>query len=230
MAPSFYRTADLVEESVIPPETGVIVSSAAKEAAPSATDSNSLFHTATELVGDNQLVDGISVRSPLYLTSFFNSIRNSLSSLVNDTCDSIDNASRKYYKEERRLTTTIASLHSDPREELLPGFTYTAVAAMSGSVLTRNKSIFLRLTTPLLLGAVCFSYVLPSTFSNVAGLAHDMERNAFPRLTETQDKIYSSSKTAVTTTTRSICRLTAAASTVYSKTTNTLKEWTGLNM
>ena len=159
MAPNFYRSVELVSEAVIPPETGSIISSEAKEAAPSHFQKSSTAHNAAEIIGDNKILDGISVRSPAYLNDFFSLWRLRLSNTINSACETIDEKSRKYYHHERRLTSTIANLHSDPRELLLPGMTYTLVAAMSGSILTRNKNILARIAAPVILGVGCFSYV-----------------------------------------------------------------------
>lgn len=230
MAPNFYPEIDLVKEAVIPPESAVIVSSPAKEAAPSKTQSNSLSHRFTELVGDNKLLDGISVRSPVYLTDFFYTWRTKLGATTDYFCNSVDRASMKYYDHERRLTSTIANLHSDPRELLLPGLTYSLVAAMSGSVLTRNRNILARIAAPVILGVSCFSYVLPVTFSNTAGLLHDLEKKAFPNLVQKQDVVYSACRNTVIKTKSAFASTVTGVSTGIHKTATFVKEWTGLNI
>ncbi|SCU88842.1 LAME_0E01332g1_1 [Lachancea meyersii CBS 8951] len=230
MAPNFYRPVDFVGETVIPPETGSVLSSSAKEAAPSHDGKNSLSHRAAEVIGDNQLLDGISLRSPTYLTTFFNSWRTRLSSTVNAVNTTIDEKSRKYYNHEKRLTSTIANLHSDPREELVPGFTYTLVAAMSGSVLTRNKNILARITAPLVLGTLCYSYVLPKTASNTFDLLFDLEKQAFPAAAQGQLALYTNCKNGLQKTVTFTENASKFVSGTVSKTTHLIKEWTGLNV
>ncbi|CUS24867.1 LAQU0S21e00254g1_1 [Lachancea quebecensis] len=230
MAPNFYRPVELVSEGVVPPEAGFIVSSEAKEAAPSHVASQSVTHSATEILGDNKLLDGISVRSPTYLNRFFSSWRLNLSGFVDNACDTIDEKSKKYYNYERKLTTTVANLHSDPRELLLPGMTYSLVAAMSGSVLTRNRNILARIMAPLALGAFCFSYVLPVTSSNTFGLLFDLEQQAFPRFAQNQRALYNTCKNTVNQTIAVTGRTSDAISGSFSKGMRLIKEWTGLNV
>ncbi|SCV02267.1 LANO_0F16380g1_1 [Lachancea nothofagi CBS 11611] len=230
MAPNFYRPADIVAEAVIPPETGSIISSEAKEAAPSHDRRNSVSHQVAEIIGDNRLMDGISVRSPTYMTQFFNSWRSSLTDTLEKARNTIDEKSSIYYSHERRLTTTVANLHSDPREELLPGLTYSLVAAMSGSVLTKNKHIFARIVAPLALGTMCFSYVLPVTSSNTFDLMFDLEHKAFPRFAQGQLTLFANCKHAVRTTVAASEETSKAISGSLTKAAHLIKEWTGLNV
>ncbi|SCU94336.1 LAFA_0F21220g1_1 [Lachancea sp. 'fantastica'] len=230
MAPKFYRPIDFVGESVVPPETGSVLSSDAKEAAPSHDGKGSFSERATEIIGDNQLLDGISVRSPVYLTSWFNLWRTSLASTVSKVGATIDEKSSKYYHHEKRLTTTVANLHSDPREELLPGLTYTLVAAMSGSVLTRNKNVLARLTAPLVLGTLCYSYVLPTTASNTFSLLFDLEKQAFPSVAAHQLSLYTKCQNSLQKTVTFTENTAKAVSGTFDKAAHLVKEWTGLNV
>ncbi|SCU99391.1 LADA_0H19482g1_1 [Lachancea dasiensis] len=230
MAPNFYRTVDPVSEAVIPPESGCVLSSEAREAAPSDDKHNSISHRATELIGDNNLLDGISVRSPVYLTRFFGMWRSSLCSTLGNVRDTVDEKSAKYYSHEKRLTTTIANLHSDPREDLLPGLTYSVVAAMSGSILARNRNILARLTAPLALGTICFSYVLPVTSSNSFSLLFDLEKQAFPEFTKKQLVFYDKCKTVLHSTVSATEASKNAVLGSFAKTTSFVREWTGLNV
>ncbi|CEP62158.1 Mic26p LALA0_S04e09164g [Lachancea lanzarotensis] len=230
MAPKFYRPIDFVGESVVPPENGSVLSSDAKEAAPSHDGKGSLSQRATEIIGDNQLLDGISVRSPVYLTSWFSLWRTSLANTVSDVRSTIDEKSSKYYHHEKRLTTTVANLHSDPREELLPGFTYTLVAAMSGSVLTRNKNVLARITAPLVLGTLCHSYVLPTTASNTFSLLYDLEKKSFPSVASHQLALYNKCQYGLQKTITFTENTAKTVSGTVGKATHLVKEWTGLNV
>ncbi|SCU99995.1 LAMI_0G02190g1_1 [Lachancea mirantina] len=225
MAPVFYRDIDTVKEHVIPPESGTVVSSAAKEAAMSPNGSR-----VSQIVGDNRLWDGISVRTPTYMLGLFENWRTNINFQVARACDALDKASSKYYREERRITTTIANLHSDPREELLPGLTYSLVAAMSGSILTRNKNILFRLTAPIAFGAACCSYVLPVTFGNTMDLLYGLEKGVFPRFADGQRAVYVRVHDLMTKSINGAEKITSTVSSSLTCSMRTIKDWTGLNV
>lgn len=70
---------------------------------------------------------------------------------------------------EHTFTSTIASL-APPREAnepVLPGLTYIFVAALAGSIITRNRGIILRTSVPVALGISAAYYTLPTTMRNV---------------------------------------------------------------
>ncbi|KAL8848545.1 MAG: hypothetical protein Q9221_006434 [Calogaya cf. arnoldii] len=82
--------------------------------------------------------------------------------------------------QERSFTSTIASL-APPRESnerIMPGALYVLVAAMSGSILTRNRNILLRATVPIAVGVGAAWVVLPLTTRNVADLVWTYEERA----------------------------------------------------
>lgn len=82
--------------------------------------------------------------------------------------------------QERSFTSTIASL-APPRESnerIMPGALYVLVAAMSGSILTRNRNILLRATVPFAVGVGAAWVVLPLTTRNVADLVWTYEEKA----------------------------------------------------
>lgn len=230
MAPNFYREVDLVKESVIPPMSEVVLSSNAKEAAPQNIESKTLSYELQDVLGENKLAYGISLRTPEPLVNFFGSLRSMINRNLDCAAKKIDSSSQLYYDKERKLTTTIANLHSDPREELLPGFTYILVASMSGSILTRNRNVLLRFATPLLFGITCFSYVLPITFSNSKNLAYDLEKNAFPDLVQYQDRVSNFTKRAAYNTIHFSANFIYTVQNGFQKTSTAIKEWTGLNV
>ncbi|MCJ1317264.1 hypothetical protein MMC15_002587 [Xylographa vitiligo] len=73
---------------------------------------------------------------------------------------------------ESSFTSTIASLAPPPEvnEHLLPGGLYVLVAAMAGSIATRNRNILLRASVPLVVGVGAGWVVLPYTMRNVGDL------------------------------------------------------------
>ncbi|KAL8771878.1 MAG: hypothetical protein Q9209_002816 [Squamulea sp. 1 TL-2023] len=82
--------------------------------------------------------------------------------------------------QERSFTSTIASL-APPRESnerIMPGALYVLVAAMSGSILARNRNVLLRATVPFAVGVGAAWVVLPITTRNVADLVWTYEEKA----------------------------------------------------
>lgn len=230
MPPNFYSNCNLVDEKIVPPDSSVITLSGAPKAHSSVNPVCICPYKPSELIGENILIDGISIRSPLYLTHFFYKVRGSFNKALETGCNAIDITSRKYYTHERKVTTTISNLHSDRNEDLLPGFTYITIAAMSGSVLTRNKYMVLRLITPLLFGACCFSYVLPTTFKNTGNLLYNLEKNALPEFTTKQDYITDSSKKAIQTTIEITSSSIVSIRTAYNEFITALKKLSGINL
>ncbi len=79
--------------------------------------------------------------------------------------------------QERSFTQTIASLAPPPetQERVMPGALYVLVAAMTGSIITRNRNILLRATVPFAVGLGAAWIVLPITMRNVGDLAWTYE-------------------------------------------------------
>ena len=91
---------------------------------------------------------------------------------------------------EQSFTSSIAAL-APPREsgeKLMPGAIYVLVAAMAGSIITRNRNILLRATMPLALGIGAGWTVLPVTMRNVSDLAWKYEQR-FPAVAESHIKL-----------------------------------------
>ena len=86
---------------------------------------------------------------------------------------------------EESFTSTIASLAPPPQsgEKLMPGSLYVLVAAMTGSIATRNRNILLRATVPLVVGIGAGWVVLPVTMRNVADLLWKYEQR-FPAIAD----------------------------------------------
>ncbi|KAL7798099.1 apolipo protein O domain-containing protein [Trichoderma ceciliae] len=102
---------------------------------------------------------------------------------VNQTMDSA-------FDLEQSFTRTIASL-APPREsgeKLMPGAIYVLVAAMAGSIITRNRSVILRATVPFAVGIGAGWTVLPITMRNVSDLTWKYEQK-FPAVADSHMKL-----------------------------------------
>jgi organizing structure protein 2 len=97
---------------------------------------------------------------------------------VNEVMDSLFNL-------ESSFTSTVASLAPSPQsgERLMPGSIYVLVAAMTGSIMSRNRNILLRAAFPLAVGIGAGWVVLPVTMRNVSDLLWQYEKR-FPVIAE----------------------------------------------
>ncbi|RDA85877.1 hypothetical protein CP532_4918 [Ophiocordyceps camponoti-leonardi (nom. inval.)] len=91
---------------------------------------------------------------------------------------------------EKSFTDTVASL-APPRgsgERLMPGAVYVLVAAMAGTIMTRNRNFILRASVPLALGVGAGWAVLPLTMRNVSDLSWRYEQR-FPAVADAHIKL-----------------------------------------
>lgn len=95
--------------------------------------------------------------------------------------DAVNNGMTRFMDAEHSFTSTIASLAppKESNEKLLPGGIYVLVAAMAGSIISRNRNILFRFATPILTGVVTANYVVPRTTENVGNLIWTYEEK-FP--------------------------------------------------
>lgn len=66
----------------------------------------------------------------------------------------------------------------------MPGSIYVLVAAMTGSIITRNRNVLLRTSVPALIGIGAGWVVLPITMNNVSNLLWKYEQK-FPVVADT---------------------------------------------
>ncbi|KAM3498686.1 hypothetical protein MY10362_008008 [Beauveria mimosiformis] len=92
--------------------------------------------------------------------------------------DKVNEAMDRAFGLEQSFTGTLASLapSRESGEKLMPGAIYVLVAAMAGSIVTRNRNVLLRATMPLAFGVGAGWAVLPVTMRNVADLAWTYEQ------------------------------------------------------
>ncbi|KAK3697609.1 hypothetical protein LTR37_017347 [Vermiconidia calcicola] len=91
--------------------------------------------------------------------------------------DAVNSGMDKFMFAEHSFTSTIASLAppKESNEKLLPGGIYVLVAAMAGSIISRNRNILLRFVTPIATGVTTAHYVVPRTTQNVGNLIWSYE-------------------------------------------------------
>ncbi|KAJ3817083.1 apolipo protein O-domain-containing protein [Lentinula raphanica] len=87
---------------------------------------------------------------------------------------------------EMAVENRVKSLMSS-EESLTPSVLYIGVATLTGSILTRSRSLPLRLTFPPLLFAVSSYHFLPKTTTNVTSYFGSLEDRYLPSLAEKHD-------------------------------------------
>lgn len=124
------------------------------------------------------------IRRPTPTDKLAAQIRNgrlALHSYATRTEDAINNGMTRFMSAEHSFTNTIASLAppKESNEKLLPGGIYVLVAAMAGTIVSRNRNVLFRFVTPILTGVVAAHYVVPRTTENVGNLIWQYEKR-FP--------------------------------------------------
>lgn len=71
-----------------------------------------------------------------------------------------------------------------PEESLTPGILYVGVATLSGSIITRSRSLPLRIIFPPILLAFSANHFLPKTTANLSEYLGSLEERYFPTLAE----------------------------------------------
>jgi len=104
--------------------------------------------------------------------------------------ESLNNGLTYLLRKETSLANTIASLAPAPEtgEQLLPGAIYVLVATMAGSIISRNRGLFLRAATPLAVGITAGWMLIPATMRNIADLGWEYEKKV-PAISETHESI-----------------------------------------
>ena len=145
--------------------------------------------TELEILGPNRLIDGISVRSPNAVESFFRSTRESTYNIYQQCQAYVDQGFSKYNHTERQVTNTVSELHHRT-EDLLPNSIYIVIAALSGNIAARQRGFVAKATFPVILGLASFKYFLPKTFENTTGFVWKLEKQNLPLIAHQQEFAY----------------------------------------
>ena len=74
-----------------------------------------------------------------------------------------------------------------PDENLTPGALYVGVAALTGSVLARQRGLFLRFLLPPTLFVLSMNHFLPKTTQNISDYVMSLEREYAPGFAHTHE-------------------------------------------
>ena len=74
-----------------------------------------------------------------------------------------------------------------PEEPLTPGLLYVGVSALTGSILARNRSMFVRFALPPTFLLLSFDHFLPKTYHNLSSYLGSLEDKYLPAVAEKHD-------------------------------------------
>ncbi|PFH46967.1 hypothetical protein AMATHDRAFT_68632 [Amanita thiersii Skay4041] len=89
----------------------------------------------------------------------------------------------KWIGVEHAVETRVKSILS-PEEEITPGFLYTGISTLTGSIIARNRSLPVRFFLPTTFFLLSFNHFLPKTASNLAAYLGSLEDVYAPGLAE----------------------------------------------
>ncbi|KAI5960408.1 uncharacterized protein KGF55_004700 [Candida pseudojiufengensis] len=144
-----------------------------------------------ESLGNNKLIDGISVRTTKPTENFFKQIREFTSHKLNEFNHWINHNYTKYNETERLVTSTVSDLHYK-KEDLLPNGIYVVIGTLAGVIAARPRGIISKISFPIITGLLTFKYFLPVTFDNTTDFAWKLEQRNLPQIAEKQKDAYHS--------------------------------------
>ncbi|CAL9728060.1 MICOS subunit Mic26p [Monosporozyma unispora] len=155
--------------------------------------SKDFYREPKESTDGEQVIDPATSKlindQPSKLVELIHTQRASLVSALNTGETKLQDINKQYQAKEQELNRDVAKIVTDPREKLLPGVTYTLIGIMTGSILTRRRSLPSKILVPLIFGLACFDYSLPETMNNLRHRAYLWEHETFPVWTKKQDEM-----------------------------------------
>ncbi|KAK6198776.1 apolipo protein O-domain-containing protein [Scheffersomyces amazonensis] len=185
--------------------------------------------TELEALGPNKIVDGISVRSPTAIESFFKSGRGITTDIYFKIQNYINQGYVKYNETERKVTNSVSELHNKS-EDLLPNSIYIVIATLSGNIAARQRGIFAKITFPVVLGLASFKYFLPETFNNTRIFAWKLEKQNLPQIAEQQEFVYNKAGELVDTIEKTSDSSIKSVESSYQSIRKSIADVTGLNI
>lgn len=126
---------------------------------------------------------------PNKLVDFIHDQRSSLVSMLSTGESKLKDINKKYQIKEKEINRDVSKIVTDPKEKLLPGLTYTLIGIMTGSILTRKRSLPSKILVPFIFGLACFDYSLPETMGNLSNRVYQWENKTFPVWTKKQNEM-----------------------------------------
>ena len=110
-----------------------------------------------ESLGNNRIIDGISVRSSKATENLFKSAREYTESTFDNLSNWANSKYATYNETERQVTNTVSGLHNKT-EDLLPNSLYILVAVLTGTIAARTRGVIAKAVFPTVFGLASFKY------------------------------------------------------------------------
>lgn len=142
------------------------------------------------------------------------------------TEDRVDRYLTKAFDLETSFTKTVASLAppKESDEKLMPGIIYVLVAAMAGSIVSRNRNILVRAAVPLAAAVGTSWLVVPITSRNVGDLLWRYEQRS-PFISQNHLRIRGAAEEAWMTARQTGEKVASVADQTVHTGRSTVEEW-----
>jgi len=128
----------------------------------------------------------VLIDTPSDLERQIGAVRRHVTSTYLDGHSYVQSWVSKWVDVEHRVENRVKSL-IPPDENLTPGALYVGVAALTGSVLARQRGLFLRFLLPPTLFVLSMNHFLPKTTENISDYIISLEREYVPRFAQTHE-------------------------------------------
>ncbi|WVQ80733.1 hypothetical protein IAT38_002838 [Cryptococcus sp. DSM 104549] len=134
----------------------------------------------------NPTITLVETHNPL--VPYISQSREAVSGVLGDARSYVQTGVSKWITFERKVEREVKSV-LPPDEQLNPGLIYVLIAGLSGSVLTRTRSLPIRFLAPPLFTLLAFPYFLPKTSHNIRSYLSAVEDKNFPEFAAKHDHI-----------------------------------------
>lgn len=180
-------------------------------------------------LGPKEIIEGVTVRSPPVLEQSIKDLRLKAYEFYTSLLNKSDELAKSYYTTERKVTSTISSLH-ERREDLLPNSIYILVSALTGSIVSRRSNILVRGITPVIFGLGAFRYFLPLTFERTKSFVWSLEKKNLPEVAQFQQEYYGKAESLANDIEKTYEQTRKLANDSILSTEKSIAEFTGLNL
>lgn len=132
----------------------------------------------------NPAITLVETHNPL--VPYITQSRETVSSVLGDARNYVQSGVSKWITFERSVEREVKSV-LPPDEALNPGLIYVLVAGLSGSVLSRTRSLPVRFLAPPLFTLLAFPYFLPKTSHNIRQYLSNLEDKHLPEFAAKHD-------------------------------------------
>ncbi|KAK8864482.1 hypothetical protein IAR55_001732 [Kwoniella newhampshirensis] len=126
------------------------------------------------------------VETPKPLVPYIAQGREAVSGVLGEARGYVQTGVSRWITFERRVEREVKSI-LPPDEPLNPGLIYILISGLSGSVLSRTRSLPIRFLSPPLFTLLAFPYFLPKTSHNIRQYLSDVEDKRFPEFAARHD-------------------------------------------